>query len=71
MLITWPRAGSLAEREEFHRGVALGRVHVFHDRQDAPFQVHDIPPMEVPGGDRIAHCMDAQGAAIAFHQSPA
>jgi len=27
-------------------------------------------PMEVPGGDRIAHCMDAQGAAIALHQRP-
>jgi predicted enzyme related to lactoylglutathione lyase len=28
-------------------------------------------PMEVPGGDRIAHCMDPQGAAIAFHAAPA
>jgi predicted enzyme related to lactoylglutathione lyase len=26
-------------------------------------------PMQVPGGDRIAHCMDAQGAAIALHAS--
>lgn len=25
-------------------------------------------PMEVPGGDRIAQCTDAQGAAIALHQ---
>lgn len=24
-------------------------------------------PMEVPGGDRVAQCMDPQGAAIAFH----
>lgn len=30
-------------------------------------QVHN-GPMEVPGGDRIAHCMDPQGAAIALHQ---
>ena len=28
-------------------------------------------PMAVPGGDRIAHCMDPQGAAIALHASPA
>lgn len=27
-------------------------------------------PMEVPGGDRIAHCMDDQGAAIALHSAP-
>lgn len=24
-------------------------------------------PMEVPGGDRIVHCLDPQGAPIAFH----
>jgi predicted enzyme related to lactoylglutathione lyase len=24
-------------------------------------------PMEVPGGDRIAQCMDPQGAAFAIH----
>ena len=24
-------------------------------------------PMEVPGGDRIAQCLDAQGAAFAVH----
>lgn len=28
-------------------------------------------PMEVPGGDRVAQCMDPQGAAFALHQSPA
>ena len=26
-------------------------------------------PMEVPGGDRIAHLMDPQGAAFALHSS--
>jgi len=26
-------------------------------------------PMEVPGGDRIAQCLDPQGAAFALHQS--
>jgi len=26
-------------------------------------------PMDIPGGDRIAHCMDPQGAAIALHAS--
>jgi predicted enzyme related to lactoylglutathione lyase len=25
-------------------------------------------PMEVPGGDRIAQCLDPQGAAFAVHQ---
>lgn len=25
-------------------------------------------PMEVPGGDRVAQCMDAQGAAFAIHE---
>ena len=25
-------------------------------------------PMDVPGGDRVAQCMDAQGAAFAMHQ---
>jgi hypothetical protein len=25
-------------------------------------------PMEVPGGDRVAQCMDPQGAAFAVHQ---
>lgn len=25
-------------------------------------------PMEVPGGDRVAHCMDPQGAAFALHE---
>lgn len=24
-------------------------------------------PMDVPGGDRIAQCMDPQGAAFAVH----
>lgn len=28
-------------------------------------------PMEVPGGDRIVHCMDPQGAAFALHAAPA
>ncbi len=28
-------------------------------------------PMDVPGGDRVAQCMDPQGAAFALHQSPA
>lgn len=28
-------------------------------------------PMEVPGGDRIAQCMDPQGAAFALHASKA
>ena len=28
-------------------------------------------PMEVPGGDRVAQCMDPQGAAFALHQAPA
>ena len=28
-------------------------------------------PMEVPGGDWIAQCMDPQGAAFAVHQRPA
>ena len=27
-------------------------------------------PMEVPGGDRIAQCMDPQGAAFAVHSKP-
>jgi uncharacterized protein len=27
-------------------------------------------PMEVPGGDRIAQCIDPQGAAFAVHQKP-
>ena len=27
-------------------------------------------PMEVPGGDRVAQCMDPQGAPFALHQSP-
>lgn len=27
-------------------------------------------PMEVPGGDKIAQCMDPQGAAFALHSSP-
>ena len=26
-------------------------------------------PMEVPGGDRVAQCMDPQGAAFALHES--
>jgi hypothetical protein len=26
-------------------------------------------PMEVPGGDMIAHCLDPQGAAFALHAS--
>jgi predicted enzyme related to lactoylglutathione lyase len=26
-------------------------------------------PMEVPGGSRIAQCLDPQGAAFALHQS--
>ena len=26
-------------------------------------------PMEVPGGDRIAQCLDSQGAAFALHQT--
>jgi hypothetical protein len=26
-------------------------------------------PMEVPGGDRIAQCMDPQGAAFALHEA--
>ena len=26
-------------------------------------------PMEVPGGDRVAQCLDPQGAAFALHQS--
>jgi len=28
-------------------------------------------PMEVPGGDRIAQCLDPQGAAFAVHSLPA
>ncbi len=28
-------------------------------------------PMDVPGGDKIAQCMDPQGAAFALHSSPA
>jgi uncharacterized protein len=28
-------------------------------------------PMEVPGGDRIAQCMDPQGAAFAVHSRKA
>ncbi|MBI2566038.1 MAG: VOC family protein [Candidatus Schekmanbacteria bacterium] len=28
-------------------------------------------PMEVPGGDLVAQCMDPQGAAFALHASPA
>ena len=28
-------------------------------------------PMEVPGGDRIAQCMDPQGGAFAMHATPA
>jgi predicted enzyme related to lactoylglutathione lyase len=28
-------------------------------------------PMEVPGSDRVAQCMDPQGAAFALHSSPA
>lgn len=27
-------------------------------------------PMEVPGGDKVAQCMDPQGAAFALHSSP-
>jgi predicted enzyme related to lactoylglutathione lyase len=27
------------------------------------------PPMEVPGGDRVAMCMDAQGAAFGMHET--
>jgi predicted enzyme related to lactoylglutathione lyase len=27
-------------------------------------------PMEVPGGDQIAQCMDPQGAMFALHSSP-
>jgi predicted enzyme related to lactoylglutathione lyase len=27
--------------------------------------------MEVPGGDRIAMCMDPQGAAFALHEAKA
>ncbi len=26
-------------------------------------------PMEIPGGDRIAQCLDPQGAAFALHQA--
>jgi len=26
-------------------------------------------PMDVPGGDRIAQCMDPQGAAFAIHST--
>ncbi len=25
-------------------------------------------PMEIPGGDRIAQCLDPQGAAFALHE---
>jgi predicted enzyme related to lactoylglutathione lyase len=25
-------------------------------------------PMEVPGGDQVAQCLDPQGAAFALHQ---
>jgi uncharacterized protein len=28
-------------------------------------------PMDVPGGDRIAQCVDPQGAAFAVHSKPA
>jgi predicted enzyme related to lactoylglutathione lyase len=28
-------------------------------------------PMEVPGGDTIAQCMDPQGAAFSLHQQKA
>ena len=28
-------------------------------------------PMDVPGGDRVAQCMDPQGAAFALHSSAA
>jgi predicted enzyme related to lactoylglutathione lyase len=28
-------------------------------------------PMEVPGGDTIANCMDPQGAAFSLHQKKA
>lgn len=28
-------------------------------------------PMEVPGGDRVAQCLDPQGVAFALHASPA
>jgi len=28
-------------------------------------------PMDVPGGDRIAQCMDPQGAAFAIHSTKA
>jgi predicted enzyme related to lactoylglutathione lyase len=27
-------------------------------------------PMDVPGGDRIAQCLDPQGAAFAVHARP-
>jgi predicted enzyme related to lactoylglutathione lyase len=26
-------------------------------------------PMDIPGGDRIAQCLDPQGAAFALHQA--
>jgi hypothetical protein len=26
-----------------------------------------LGPMEIPGGGRIATCLDSQGAAISFH----
>jgi predicted enzyme related to lactoylglutathione lyase len=28
-------------------------------------------PMEVPGGDKVAQCLDPQGAAFALHSKPA
>jgi predicted enzyme related to lactoylglutathione lyase len=28
-------------------------------------------PMDVPGGDKIAQCMDPQGAVFALHSKPA
>lgn len=28
-------------------------------------------PMEVPGGEKVAQCLDAQGAAFALHGVPA
>ena len=28
-----------------------------------------VSPMEVPGGDRVAHCVDPQGAGFALHEA--